>query len=228
MSNNDFNLNPERNSDSHIAVPFCSTTSGTTFDETDPVCRAKELLTLSNAMPNGINFEQTGELALECVNEILEHWLPNGEQRGNEYVALNPTRHDGKPGSFKINTETGVWADFATDDKGSDLINLVAYVEHGIKQTDAAVKILQFLAKATIHKPTTLAIVEKAKSKAATTIKDTVVMPVPDEMLSKRPTFFVNHTGNRGGCLVKVKQIPQLVLQVVDSNALRLRLAGCR
>ncbi|EJC61976.1 monooxygenase [Alcaligenes faecalis subsp. faecalis NCIB 8687] len=38
----------------------------------------------------------------------------------------------------------------------------------------------------------------------------------------------MNHTGNRGGCLVKVKQVPQLVLQVVDSNALRLRLAGCR
>lgn len=38
----------------------------------------------------------------------------------------------------------------------------------------------------------------------------------------------VNHTGNRGGCLVKVKQVPQPVLQVVDSNALRLRRAGCR
>src|SRR5690554_5187225 len=32
---------------------------------------------------------------------------------------------------------------------------------------------------------------------------------------------------NRGGCLVKVKQVPQRVLQVVDSNALRLRLAEC-
>ena len=37
----------------------------------------------------------------------------------------------------------------------------------------------------------------------------------------------VNHPGNRGGCLVKVKQVPQPVLQVVDSNALRLRPAGC-
>ncbi|HLS17219.1 MAG TPA: tetratricopeptide repeat protein [Paenalcaligenes sp.] len=36
----------------------------------------------------------------------------------------------------------------------------------------------------------------------------------------------VNHPGNRGGCLVKVKQVPQPVLQVVDSNALRLRPAG--
>lgn len=37
----------------------------------------------------------------------------------------------------------------------------------------------------------------------------------------------LNRPGNRGGWLVKVKQVPQPVLQVVDSNALRLRLAGC-
>jgi len=36
----------------------------------------------------------------------------------------------------------------------------------------------------------------------------------------------VNRTGNRGGCLVKVKQDPQQALQVVDSNALQLLLAG--
>ncbi|MYN15077.1 DUF560 domain-containing protein, partial [Pusillimonas sp. TS35] len=36
----------------------------------------------------------------------------------------------------------------------------------------------------------------------------------------------VNRTGNRGGCWVKVKQVPQPVLQVVDSIALRLRPAG--
>ena len=38
----------------------------------------------------------------------------------------------------------------------------------------------------------------------------------------------MNRTGNRGGCLVKVKQDPQQALQVVDSNALRPRPAGCR
>src|SRR5690606_21537780 len=31
----------------------------------------------------------------------------------------------------------------------------------------------------------------------------------------------VNHPGNRGGCLVKVKQVPQRVLQVDDSTFLR-------
>src|SRR5690606_3575639 len=37
----------------------------------------------------------------------------------------------------------------------------------------------------------------------------------------------LNRTGNRGGCLVKVKQVPQRVLQVVDSTFLRLLPAGC-
>ena len=33
----------------------------------------------------------------------------------------------------------------------------------------------------------------------------------------------LNRTGNRGGCLVKVKQIPQREPRAVDNNALRLR-----
>src|SRR5690606_41198193 len=37
----------------------------------------------------------------------------------------------------------------------------------------------------------------------------------------------LNRTGNRGGCLVKVKQVPQRVLQVADSTFLRLLPAGC-
>lgn len=38
----------------------------------------------------------------------------------------------------------------------------------------------------------------------------------------------VNHTGDRGGCLVKVKQVPQSALQVADSIALRPQRAECR
>lgn len=41
-------------------------------------------------------------------------------------------------------------------------------------------------------------------------------------------TIEVNHPGNRGGCLVKVKQVPQRVLQVDDSTFLRPLPAGCR
>ncbi|MCT9072800.1 hypothetical protein N6G06_15680, partial [Cupriavidus gilardii] len=40
--------------------------------------------------------------------------------------------------------------------------------------------------------------------------------------------YKVNHTGDRGGCLVKVKQVPQSALQVADSIALRPQRAECR
>jgi len=38
----------------------------------------------------------------------------------------------------------------------------------------------------------------------------------------------VNHPGNRGGCLVKVRQVPQRVLQVDDSIVPQLLPEECR
>jgi len=38
---------------------------------------------------------------------------------------------------FKVNVKTGVWSDFATDDKGGDLISLFAYARE-MSQGDAA------------------------------------------------------------------------------------------
>jgi hypothetical protein len=44
------------------------------------------------------------------------------------YVALNPTRNDRRPGSFKINIRMGRWCDFAAGDQGGDPVSLVAYL----------------------------------------------------------------------------------------------------
>jgi hypothetical protein len=52
-------------------------------------------------------------------------------------VALNPRRADCRLGSFKVNLNTGRWADFATGDRGGDLISLLAYLQ-GVSQTEAA------------------------------------------------------------------------------------------
>jgi hypothetical protein len=68
---------------------------------------------------------------------ILRRLLPDGRIIGGEYVALNPTRSDRRPGSFKINLRTGRWSDFATGDKGGDPVSLCAYVE-GVSQGEAA------------------------------------------------------------------------------------------
>jgi hypothetical protein len=69
--------------------------------------------------------------------ELVSTLLPYGRREGCEWVALNPRRRDSRPGSFKINLRSGRWADFATGDKGGDLISLVAYLK-AVSQSEAA------------------------------------------------------------------------------------------
>jgi len=79
-------------------------------------------------------------LKMRCISNfpsLLASWLPDGKRLGREWVAKNPTRQDRRAGSFKINMETGRWADFATGDSGGDVISLYAYL-NGLKQIDAA------------------------------------------------------------------------------------------
>jgi len=50
---------------------------------------------------------------------------------GQEYLARNPRRNDASLGSFSIKVKgnkVGVWADFSTGDRGSNLISLYAYL----------------------------------------------------------------------------------------------------
>jgi len=159
--------------------------------ETNPVIRAKELLTLDASMEGGVNFDLTKELAFECQDDIFERWIPDGEIRGKQYAALNPTRNDGSIGSFTVNTENGVWKDFAgaNNESGSDLISLVAYVEGGIPQTEAARLILQHIASGS--EAIAADRVTKGDFKKRTDQPEfTAVMPVPEDALARRPIYF--------------------------------------
>lgn len=82
-------------------------------------------------------FKAANETALPRLLELCRTWLPDGRLQGSEFVARNPTRDDRRPGSFSINTRSGVWADFATDDRGGDPISLYAYL-NGLSQIEAA------------------------------------------------------------------------------------------
>jgi hypothetical protein len=84
-----------------------------------------------------VQFSAINQAALQSWESTLREWLPSGKREGVEWVALNPTRADNKPGSFRINTRSGQWADFATNDKGGDPISLYAYL-HGMSQVEAA------------------------------------------------------------------------------------------
>ncbi|WP_319557924.1 VapE domain-containing protein [Thiomicrorhabdus sp.] len=75
-------------------------------------------------------------MSVSHIKQVLEgdrsgfvmQWLPGGKVDGHEYKALNPNRSDSRIGSFSVNLNTGAWADFATGDKGGDLISLYAFV----------------------------------------------------------------------------------------------------
>jgi hypothetical protein len=84
-----------------------------------------------------IDFTEVKIAALADIRGVLGRFLPGGEVIRGEYVALNPRRADRRPGSFKINIRSGKWADFATGDRGGDLISLVAYLKD-ISQFEAA------------------------------------------------------------------------------------------
>jgi hypothetical protein len=52
----------------------------------------------------------------------------------------NPNRDDKRLGSFRISLRTGRWADFATEDRGGDIISLYAFL-HRLRQSDAAYRL---------------------------------------------------------------------------------------
>ncbi len=81
---------------------------------------------------------------MSALPHLLRRWLPDGKAVGAEYVALNPRRPDRKAGSFKVNLRTGKWADFATGDKGGDVVSLAAYLA-GIGQATAALRLAEML-----------------------------------------------------------------------------------
>lgn len=96
-------------------------------------------------MPSG-NTLPFAEIAAACLSQaesLVAEWLPGGRREGPEWKALNPTRADGKIGSFSVNVVTGAWGDFACDDKGGDLVSLYAYLFFQGDQGKAAVELAE-------------------------------------------------------------------------------------
>lgn len=75
-------------------------------------------------------------MSKNLAERILANWeaiilplLPGSEVLGGELVARNPRREDKSPGSFRLNLDSGAWADFALEGvKGADALSFLAYV----------------------------------------------------------------------------------------------------
>lgn len=83
-------------------------------------------------------FERLNAALLPQLSALVKQWLPAGRATGAEWTALNPRRHDRRPGSFRVNLRSGRWADFATGEGGGDPVSLYAYLFTGGRQGAAA------------------------------------------------------------------------------------------
>ena len=81
------------------------------------------------------DFEGLATHLLSRIRDIIPTLLPGGKIVGHEYECASINGGQGK--SFKININTGRWADFASTESGGDIISLYAAV-HGVKQSEAA------------------------------------------------------------------------------------------
>lgn len=91
-----------------------------------------------------INFRRVADEAARQAPATVERWLPGGRRDGVEYTVRNPRRADSRPGSFKVNLRTGLWADFPSGDRGRDLIALAAFL-FDLKQDEAAKRVADML-----------------------------------------------------------------------------------
>ncbi|WP_460068098.1 DUF927 domain-containing protein [Pseudomonas sp. S1_A06] len=134
------------------------------------------------------SFADVKSAALKDIDRVLSHWLPNGKRvdGGKEYTAPNPTRTDKRAGSLKVNLSKGTWADFATGDKGGDLIDLVRYLDGGtdVEACNKLADLLHVSAGAAQSKPT------PSQSKAPEWI---AIQPIPVEAMNKCPTKHRQH-----------------------------------
>jgi hypothetical protein len=100
---------------------------------------------MSRSSSERVDFEAVKAASLRSLDSIIQRLLPGGKWEGDEWVVRNPTRNDNKPGSFKANRRTGVWSDFATGDKGGDMIDLVEYLRGNKSKLDAARELADML-----------------------------------------------------------------------------------
>jgi predicted P-loop ATPase len=89
-----------------------------------------------------IDFHAVAQAALAAADRLVPQWLPGGKRAGHEWRCGSLAGDAGD--SLGVNLRTGAWADFATDERGGDLISLYAAIR-GIKPGAAARELAQQL-----------------------------------------------------------------------------------
>ena len=136
--------------------------------------------------------------------------LSGGKNSGREYLPINPTRNDHKPGSLSINRDSGAWSEFATDDKGGDLVALAAYVL-GCRQIEAGERLADYLgiakpARQNQRQPNErdtgggrVSTHEKKQPEATPAPEAVCLMPIPSAHPNRRPPIQGTASRRRAG-----------------------------
>lgn len=124
-----------------------------------------------------IDFKELSAKLLRDSHSFVRGLFPSGTLAGREWKVGNLSGDRG--GSLSINLDTGVWKDFATGEKGSDLISLYAGAK-GLKQIEAAQEISG--SQAALHKD------RKKKSKANSPEPQGITLVAPPKGV-KVPSF---------------------------------------
>jgi hypothetical protein len=85
-----------------------------------------------------IKFRELAAALLVRAGDLVPAWLPGGHRAGHEWVCAGLS--GGKGSSCSVNTVTGQWADFASDERGGDLLSLYAAI-HGLEMARAAIHV---------------------------------------------------------------------------------------
>lgn len=135
-----------------------------------------------------VDIKAVARAALDRSEAIAAHWLPEGKRQGHEWIARNPTRTDHKPGSFSVNMATGAWSDFATGDKGGDLVSLIRYLDGLPTQGEAARRLADWLGIAPAEP-------RHCNGHERPTAPETNprLSPIPTEALATRPQAHTRH-----------------------------------
>jgi len=89
-----------------------------------------------------LDFPGIARAALPHLETLCSRWLPGGRRIGQEWTCGNLRGEAGD--SCKVNLRSGKWCDFATGEKGGDVISLAAAV-HRVKQSEAARNLARML-----------------------------------------------------------------------------------
>jgi putative DNA primase/helicase len=73
-----------------------------------------------------LDFNALAQRLLVSSETLVPQWLPGGRRRGHEWVCGDLSGGEGA--SLSVNLLSGRWADFATSDRGGDLVDLYAAI----------------------------------------------------------------------------------------------------